>query len=98
MRSEINTLHPSLIFYVFVPVQILMSRTISISDEVYRKLKREKGEKSFSEVILEKIESGGKISDVAGKNILTKDIVEKVKDDVENGSKVTEERIEDEIA
>lgn len=36
-----------------------MSENIPISDEVYRKLKREKGDRSFSEVIQERLNDGG---------------------------------------
>lgn len=42
------------------------SKNIAISDDVYRKLKREKGKRSFSEVIEEKLESGRRIADVTG--------------------------------
>jgi len=45
---------------------IYMSKNISISDDVYRRLKREKGDRSFSELIAEKLENGGTIAEVTG--------------------------------
>jgi hypothetical protein len=47
-----------------------MSKNISISDEVYERLKREKGDKSFSELIAEKLDEGHRIEDVSGQQIL----------------------------
>lgn len=35
-----------------------MSKNIAISDDVYRKLTREMGDRSFSDVIEEKLETG----------------------------------------
>lgn len=75
-----------------------MSKNIAISDEIYNKLKKEKDGKSFSEVIGEKIESGGKISDVAGSRILDRETMDKVKKDIREESKGSVERIEDEVA
>jgi len=46
-----------------------MSKTIADSDEVYRKLKREKGDRSFSEVIAAHLESWGQLADVTGQGI-----------------------------
>lgn len=46
-----------------------MSKNITVSDEVYRKLKREKGDRSFSETIRDKLDEGGKIADVAGQGM-----------------------------
>lgn len=47
-----------------------MSKNIAISDEVYERLKREKGDRSFSEVIAENLDTGGKIADVSGQQVL----------------------------
>ncbi|MBS3782486.1 MAG: hypothetical protein KGY68_07790 [Candidatus Thermoplasmatota archaeon] len=75
-----------------------MSKNIAVSDEIYERLKKEKDEKSFSEVIEEKLDSGEKIVEVAGKNILDKEIMEKVKKDIKEGSRGSLGRIEDEVA
>ncbi|MFB6208919.1 MAG: antitoxin VapB family protein [Candidatus Nanohaloarchaea archaeon] len=75
-----------------------MSKNIAISDEVYEKLKREKGEKSFSEVIEEKIDTGGKLKDVSGSNVLTRGTLDEVKEDLRKSSSGSIERIEDEVA
>ncbi len=73
-----------------------MSKNIAISDEIYERLKKEKENKSFSEVIEEKLDSGGKIADVSGSKILDRGTMEEVKKDIEKGSRESLERIEDE--
>ena len=73
-----------------------MSKNISISDEVYRKLKREKGERSFSEVIEDRLESGGKLADVTGQEIFEEGTHEDVKDDIGRLSGGTLDRLDDE--
>lgn len=73
-----------------------MSKTISISDEVYRKLKLEKGDKSFSEVIMEKINSGGNLKEVSGAETLKEDTMKAVKKNVHKGSRKTETRVRNE--
>ena len=35
-----------------------MSKNVSISDDVYRRLKREKGDRSFSELIADTLDEG----------------------------------------
>ena len=47
-----------------------MSKNIVISDEVYERLRREKGDRSFSEVIADHLDAGGTLADVAGANVL----------------------------
>jgi len=46
-----------------------MSKNIAISDDVYRRLKREKGDRSFSEVIDAKLDSGGTLAEVSGQQV-----------------------------
>ena len=47
-----------------------MTKTISISDDVYRRLKRETGDRSFSEFIAETLDEWGQIADVTGQQTL----------------------------
>ena len=55
-----------------------MSKNIAISDDVYERLKREKGDRSFSEVIEAKLESGGRLSDVTGNGVLDPETMDEV--------------------
>jgi predicted CopG family antitoxin len=71
-----------------------MSKNIAISDDVYRRLKREKGDRSFSEVIEDHLESGGKLSDVAGQEIFEAGTYESVKDDIGSLSSGTLDRLD----
>jgi predicted CopG family antitoxin len=71
-----------------------MSKNISVSDEVYELLKREKGDRSFSEVIEEKVEAGGRITDVAGTGVLDEETYREVKEDIRELSQGTGERLE----
>lgn len=74
-----------------------MSKNISISDEVYRKLKREKGERSFSEVIDDRLEESARIADVAGQGILDAESTESVSEDIEELSEGTLNRLDDDV-
>jgi len=68
-----------------------MVKTISISDEVYEKLKKMKLEgESFSDVINRLIERRTKISDIAEMNILTEEEAKKIEELLK---KLREERI-----
>ncbi|MCU4719631.1 antitoxin VapB family protein [Halapricum hydrolyticum] len=58
-----------------------MTKTIEISDDVYRRLKREKGDRSFSEVIETALDRRGQIADVAGQGIFDAETAERVSDD-----------------
>ena len=71
-----------------------MSKNISISDEVYELLKREKGDRSFSEVIEEKVEAGGRIEDVVGTKVLDEETYREAKEDIRELSQGTGERLE----
>lgn len=72
-----------------------MSKNIAISDEVYRMLKREKGDRSFSEVIEAHINSGGTLADVTGQEIFDPGTVDDVKGDIEELSDGTLDRLEE---
>ena len=69
-----------------------MSKNISVSDEVYELLKREKGDRSFSEVIEEKVEAGGRIEYGGGSGILDEEIYREVKEDIRELSQGTGKR------
>ena len=84
--------------YVFICIRKNMSKNIAVSDEVYEMLKKEKKDRSFSEVIKEKLDSAGKISEVTGGKILDRETMREVKKDVKKGSRESLERMEDEAA
>ncbi|MEY7851516.1 antitoxin VapB family protein [Natrarchaeobius sp. A-rgal3] len=73
-----------------------MSKNIAISDDVYRELKREKGDRSFSEVIEETLDDGRRLADVTGAGVLDEEIYDQVKDEIERMSQGTLSRLEDE--
>lgn len=73
-----------------------MSKNIAISDDVYRELKREKGDRSFSEVIRETLDDGRRLADVTGEGVLDPETHEAVKADIEELSRGTLSRIDDE--
>lgn len=60
-----------------------MSKTITVSEEVYRKLEREKGDRSFDEVIAAALQRGGTLADVTGAGVLDPETVDAVNDDIE---------------
>jgi predicted CopG family antitoxin len=74
---------------------VSMTRIITISDDVYRTLVREKGDRSFSEVIADHLESDGQLADVAGLRIFDAGTYPRVTDDVETLSAGTLERFEE---
>lgn len=75
-----------------------MSKNIAISDEVYHRLKREKGDRSFSEVIAAKLDTGGEISDVAGQGIIAPETHDAVSDEIGRLSDGTLKRALDETS
>lgn len=74
-----------------------MSKNISISDDVYQHLKREKTNgKSFSDVIAEHFDREKRIIDVVGANVLDPDTFRSVKEDITEMSTGTVERMQHE--
>jgi predicted CopG family antitoxin len=72
-----------------------VSKNIAISDDVYRRLKREKGDRSFSEVIAAHLESGGTVADVTGQQVLDSETADRVKEDIETLSEGTLDRLDE---
>jgi len=73
-----------------------MSKNIAIADDVYQRLKREKGDRSFSEVIAAKLDAGGRIADITGQQILDPDAHEEAREEIERLSAGTMDRLDDE--
>ena len=73
-----------------------MSKNIAISDEVYRRLKREKGDRSFSEVIADTLDSGGGLTDVTGQQVLDPETYDDIDAEMERLSEGTLNRLTDE--
>ena len=71
-----------------------MSKNISLSDDVYEALVREKGDRSFSEVIADKLEAGGSLQEVTGQQILDEATYEAVEEDIARLSEATTERLD----
>lgn len=75
-----------------------MSKNIAVSDGVYHALKREKGERSFSELIEERLEDRGRIEDVAGACVLDRETFTEVKRTIKEMSSGAMERMNRETA
>jgi len=75
-----------------------MSKNISISDEVYERLKREKGDKSFSEIIAEKLDEQHSLAEVTGQQILDPATAGEVDAEISRLSESTLDRLDDETA
>ena len=75
-----------------------MSKNISISDDVYRRLKREKGDRSFSELIADTLDEGGQLADVTGQQVLDPETYAEVDAEIERLSDGTLERLSDRTA
>jgi predicted CopG family antitoxin len=73
-----------------------MSKNIAIADDVYERLKREKGDRSFSEVIAAKLDSGGRLAEVTGQGALDAEAHEAAKEEIERLSAGTMDRLDDE--
>ena len=59
-----------------------MSRNITISDDVYRRLKREKGDRSFSKFIEERLNHSGQLADVTGQKIFDPETHKQVSEEI----------------
>lgn len=75
-----------------------MGKNIPISDDVYERLEREKGDRSFSDVIEEKLDDGNRPDDVSGQHIFELGTHEEVNTEIEELSQSTMDRFEDETA
>lgn len=64
-----------------------MSKNIAISDDVYRELEREKGDRSFSDVIRDHLEERRRLADVTGAGVLDRETYDDVKGDIERLSR-----------
>jgi predicted CopG family antitoxin len=71
-----------------------MSKNISLSEEVYKALVREKGDRSFNELIAEKLDASGSLQEVTGQQILDEPTDEAVEDDIVWLSERTTERLD----
>ena len=72
-----------------------MSTKITISEKVYRRLKREKGDRSFSEVIEENLDSGGTLAKVSGQQLFDAETVDRVSEEIESLSHRAVEHVAD---
>lgn len=72
-----------------------MSKNIAIADDVYERLKREKGDRSFSEVIRDRLDATSHLAEVAGGRVLDDDAVQAAGADVEALSEGTVSRLDD---
>lgn len=75
-----------------------VSKDISVSDDVYEALKRRKRGRSFSETIEEAIEQSSGLSDLVGKGAFTEIGVAEAKQEVQDQTRGTLKRLEDETA
>ncbi|ELY37656.1 antitoxin VapB family protein [Natronorubrum tibetense] len=73
-----------------------MSKNIAISDEVYRELKREKGDRSFSDVISDHLEERRQLADVTGAGVLDRETHDAVKEDIGELSRGTLSNLDNE--
>ena len=72
-----------------------MSERIAIPDDVYERLKREKGDRSFGELIGELLETRTTLAEVSGVSIFDQGSYESVKDDITELSDGTARRLDD---
>jgi len=72
-----------------------MSKQIAISDDVYRRLKREQGDQSFSELIEEKVNSCETLKEVSGQQLFDAETADSVAAEIESLSHEAVERVAD---
>ena len=60
-----------------------VSKNIAIADDVYRRLKREKGDRSFSEVIAERLDASRRLAEVTGQGVLDPDAHEAARAEID---------------
>jgi len=63
-----------------------MGKSIEISDEVYRRLERERGDRSFNAAIAEILDTGGSLQDVTGQGIFASDSYETIKGEIRSSN------------
>jgi len=73
-----------------------MSKNIAVSDAVYRELKREKGDRSFSDVIQDHLDDNRTLEEVTGAGVFGEESYETIKTDIEELSRGTLSRLDDE--
>lgn len=73
-----------------------MSKNISIADDVYERLKREKGDRSFSELIEDTLEERTRLADVHGEATLDPEAVATAREEINRLSEGTLSRLDDE--
>jgi predicted CopG family antitoxin len=79
--------------YVQIHVgEVVLARTISIADDVFEWLKREKGDKSYSEVLRE-FRDQKNFSEVNGANSLSKVSEKEINDAIEEAEKESDNKL-----
>jgi len=73
-----------------------VSKNISIADDVYERLSREKGDRSFSELIADTLEERTRLADVHGEAVLDPAAVETAREEIGRLSDGTLSRLDDE--
>lgn len=73
-----------------------MSKNISIADDVYERLKREKGDRSFSELIEDTLDERTRLADVHGEDTLDPEAVATAREEIDRLSDGTLSRLDDE--
>lgn len=72
-----------------------MSRTISVADDVFEWMKKEKGDRSYSELLRELRDRESSISEINGNNSLGEDFEEDIDRAVKQAEESTEEKLEE---
>lgn len=77
---------------LFVQTHANMSKTISVADDVYEWMKREKGERSFSELIRDLKKENPDLEEIAGLNVTSGSGMKKLEEEKEAASERTVEK------